>query len=190
MLKDMPHLCKYMPAPKDARRQIPDPENEPDFYKIAAAYPLPGQEDAKISSVPPTVSAPSASLPASKEISLLQSRVASEVPWMQMPPAKRLAVAAQQAPLVPGSLLPAVTDPTTSPTTALAQLSAQRVFLLQRQQQQQQLLSLATEQELGSALRERALLAALHQKRQQQQQQILGQQPSSIGEFLRRKNYG
>jgi len=42
MLRGLPHLCKYMPKPKDARRLIPDPANEPDFYAISQKYPLPG----------------------------------------------------------------------------------------------------------------------------------------------------
>jgi hypothetical protein len=41
----MPHLAKYMPNPKDARRQIPDPENEPNFYEISRKYPLPDDPD-------------------------------------------------------------------------------------------------------------------------------------------------
>lgn len=40
-LRGMIHLCKYMPEPKDARRQIPDPDNEPDFDSISRLYPLP-----------------------------------------------------------------------------------------------------------------------------------------------------
>lgn len=34
-----------MPKPKDARRLIPDPENEPDFYAISQVYPLPDEEE-------------------------------------------------------------------------------------------------------------------------------------------------
>lgn len=34
------HLCQYMPRRKDARRQVADPTNEPDFYRIARKYPL------------------------------------------------------------------------------------------------------------------------------------------------------
>ena len=40
-LRGLPHLCKYMPEPKDARRQIPDPANEPNFDAISQMYPLP-----------------------------------------------------------------------------------------------------------------------------------------------------
>lgn len=41
MLRGLPHLTKYMPEPKDARRLIPDPDNEPDFHGITLKYPLP-----------------------------------------------------------------------------------------------------------------------------------------------------
>ena len=41
MLRDMPHLTKYMPRAKDARRLIPDPDNEPNFYAISRVYPVP-----------------------------------------------------------------------------------------------------------------------------------------------------
>jgi hypothetical protein len=41
MLRGLPHLCKYMPTPKDARRLIADPQNEPNFYEISKKYPLP-----------------------------------------------------------------------------------------------------------------------------------------------------
>lgn len=41
MLRALPHLSKYMPEPKDARRLLPDPENEPDFYNISSLFPVP-----------------------------------------------------------------------------------------------------------------------------------------------------
>lgn len=40
----MPHLCKYMPQPKNARRLVPDPENEPDFYQLSKLFPLPDEK--------------------------------------------------------------------------------------------------------------------------------------------------
>jgi hypothetical protein len=42
MLRGMPHLTVYMPEARDARRLIPDPENEPDLYKISVLYPVGG----------------------------------------------------------------------------------------------------------------------------------------------------
>lgn len=44
MLRGLPHLCKYMPEARDARRLTPDPENEPDFYSISRVFPLPDEE--------------------------------------------------------------------------------------------------------------------------------------------------
>ena len=59
ILRGCPHLTKYMPAPKDARRLIPDPENEPNFYAITHKYPLPGchisEEDVKEPEAPKPV---------------------------------------------------------------------------------------------------------------------------------------
>ena len=42
MLRDLPHLAKYMPESRDARRLIPCPEDEPDLAAISRAYPVPG----------------------------------------------------------------------------------------------------------------------------------------------------
>lgn len=44
-----------MPQPRNARRLIPDPENEPDFYKLAKLFPLPdvqGDEASDASEAP------------------------------------------------------------------------------------------------------------------------------------------
>jgi hypothetical protein len=41
MLRELPHLAKYMPEAKDARRMITDPRNEPDFERISKVFPLP-----------------------------------------------------------------------------------------------------------------------------------------------------
>lgn len=40
-LRSMPHLLQYMPPGRDARRLMPDPDNEPDFYAISRVCPLP-----------------------------------------------------------------------------------------------------------------------------------------------------
>mmetsp|Transcript_5226 Transcript_5226/g.10746 ORF Transcript_5226/g.10746 Transcript_5226/m.10746 type:complete len:338 (+) Transcript_5226:95-1108(+) len=42
-LRGMKHLLKYMPPGRDARRLMPDPENEPDLYAISRVCPLPEQ---------------------------------------------------------------------------------------------------------------------------------------------------
>lgn len=72
MLRGLPHLSSYMPGPKDARRLLPDPENEPDFYKISELYPLPGGDAVTAVGNGPRVSPPLAE--PSKN-----SRLASEV---------------------------------------------------------------------------------------------------------------
>lgn len=41
-----------MPLCKDARRLIPDPQNEPDFYTISAQYPLKGEQSGVGKNVP------------------------------------------------------------------------------------------------------------------------------------------
>lgn len=51
MLRKLPHLTVYMPASKDARRLIPDPENEPDLSAISKQFPLPGADDDDLSEV-------------------------------------------------------------------------------------------------------------------------------------------
>lgn len=39
-LRNRFHLCQYMPRPKDYRRLIADPDNEPDFYEMSLRHPL------------------------------------------------------------------------------------------------------------------------------------------------------
>ena len=48
MLRGLPHLAKYMPEIKDARRLIPDPESELDFESISEAFPLPDAQAAAL----------------------------------------------------------------------------------------------------------------------------------------------
>ena len=65
-LRGMPHLCQYMPQPKNARHLIPDPENEPDFYHLSKILPLADQKQdivipaAASAKKPPAVTAPPA----------------------------------------------------------------------------------------------------------------------------------
>lgn len=99
MLRGLPHLCKYMPKPKDARRLIPDPENEPDFYRISKMYPLPddpsfGKEKAKETEAAPrreaSVAAAAGVAAASPVASLKRS--AADLNWMnaQVQDSKRM----------------------------------------------------------------------------------------------------
>jgi hypothetical protein len=68
MIRGLPHLCKYMPRSKDARRLFSDPENEPNFDAISRRFPVPGCSDSpqeKAAAVPvATLSA--AALPLAK----------------------------------------------------------------------------------------------------------------------------
>jgi hypothetical protein len=75
-----------MPQPRDARRLIPDPENQPNFSAISQMWPVPmdgkavvTRQDQAAQLVSNLVGAP---------------RLASEVSWMEsaMPPAKRQAL--------------------------------------------------------------------------------------------------
>ena len=40
-LRGLPHLLPYIPPGRDARRLLPDPDNEPDLYAISRLCPLP-----------------------------------------------------------------------------------------------------------------------------------------------------
>jgi hypothetical protein len=120
MLRGLPHLIQYMPKPRDARRLIPDPDNEPNFYAITKQYPLPDDPNVTLYSfdeeeatreqpVPPAVNiVPPLETLASVSTPLLdahrlssvmtspvgQARVVSQSGWMEkeMPPAKRTAL--------------------------------------------------------------------------------------------------
>lgn len=48
MLRGLPHICSLFPAPKDSRRLLPDPENEPNFYEISRTSPVPENTDSPI----------------------------------------------------------------------------------------------------------------------------------------------
>jgi hypothetical protein len=188
-LKNMPHLCKYMPDPKDARRQIPDPDNEPHFDELSRLHPLPekvgGQPKpaAALPAEPPRIQAPRAPQQPANQASLFRARLASEVFGNQLPPPKRLALTAS-------SLTPATTAlPTTFPhypsaVPGYAQLPvAQSTSFAARQHLLGFGLSApppSSNHTLESALRERLILAAI-KERQQAQQQLKFQQAASLG---------
>jgi hypothetical protein len=44
-LRGLPHLCKMMKRPGVSEKQASDPENEPEFYKISEASPVPEKAD-------------------------------------------------------------------------------------------------------------------------------------------------
>jgi hypothetical protein len=80
-----------MPEPKDARRLIPDPENEPDFYAVSTMYPLPDDPDFEMTK-PVEEADENKKRAASEPVTI--TRHASEASWFQkqMPPAKRPAL--------------------------------------------------------------------------------------------------
>jgi hypothetical protein len=85
-LRGLPHLCKYMPQPRDARRLIPDPDNQPNFSAISQMWPVPMNANPVLTSQ-------------DQAVQLVNNRVgvprlSSEVSWMEsaMPLAKRQAL--------------------------------------------------------------------------------------------------
>ncbi|GKZ00676.1 hypothetical protein MPSEU_001019700 [Mayamaea pseudoterrestris] len=94
LLRGRPHLLKFMPEPKDARRLIPDPENEPDLYSISKLYPL--ERDRQIEQLPPpqglALNLNQPPILTAPQSSVLQSRLASSVDWLADggPASKRL----------------------------------------------------------------------------------------------------
>jgi hypothetical protein len=88
ILRGLPHLTKYMPEPKDARRLIPDPDNEPDFYAISSKYPLPDDPDFHMVNPEEKVEK------STKTEAVAAPRLASEASWFNddMSPAKRPAL--------------------------------------------------------------------------------------------------
>jgi hypothetical protein len=176
-----------MPDPKDARRQIPDPDNEPHFDELSRLYPLPekvgGQPKpaAALPAEPQRIRAPAPQQP-ENPTSLLRARLASEAFGNQLPPAKRLALTASLAPAT--TALPATFPRFPYVDPAYAQLPvAQSTSFAARQH----LLGFGlspppppSNQTLESAFRERLFLAAL-KERQQAQQQFNFQQAASLG---------
>lgn len=92
----MPHLCKYMPPAKDARRLIPDPDSEPDFNAISRVYPVPGGSTAPKAPTEtpqtPSVAAVAPTTATSLPPMAAQKRPADPMWAAQHPPAKRISV--------------------------------------------------------------------------------------------------
>jgi hypothetical protein len=87
-MRGLPHLIEYMPESKDARRLVPDPENELDFYAISSKYPLP--DDPNFDMTSPLEEGEKST----KSHAVTSSHLTSEASWFkdQMPPAKRPAL--------------------------------------------------------------------------------------------------
>eukprot|EP00522_Entomoneis_paludosa_P010406 CAMPEP_0172445976 /NCGR_PEP_ID=MMETSP1065-20121228/5702_1 /TAXON_ID=265537 /ORGANISM="Amphiprora paludosa, Strain CCMP125" /LENGTH=227 /DNA_ID=CAMNT_0013196991 /DNA_START=89 /DNA_END=772 /DNA_ORIENTATION=+ len=54
-LRGLVHLTLYMDEPRDARRRLPDPANEPDLYAISQRFPLPATTAPDAQHQPPPV---------------------------------------------------------------------------------------------------------------------------------------
>ena len=153
-----------MPLPKNARRLMPDPANEPDFYKISDLFPVPdrmvrttadmptGQQDrsAQQQRSPPVAAAAAvgsaaASVASSNVISATSTGTAS-VPTVTIPVAPTSSATLSSLNVNSASLAAAV---------AAAQQELAVVAAVQQQQQEQR------------------LAAALLQQQQQQQQRRL-----------------
>lgn len=93
MLRGLPHLTKYMPEARDARRKLPDPENEPNFDAISQRFPLPQLPctEGSVSAVVMRSSSPAASEDAPTIVSVSDDYDRSA------PPAKRLAMSSQRS---------------------------------------------------------------------------------------------
>ena len=92
-LRGLPHLLPYMKPGRDARRLLPDPDNEPDLYAISRLCPLPDQpvhknkneiETKTKDETAPTTALATAMVPAplnaSSSITATPSRTNREVP--------------------------------------------------------------------------------------------------------------
>jgi hypothetical protein len=86
-IRGLPHLIEYMPGSKDARRLIPDTENELDFYAVSRKYPLP--DDPSFDTASPYEE----SERSTKSQHVPSPDLASEASWCKdkMPPARRAA---------------------------------------------------------------------------------------------------
>lgn len=93
MLRGLPHLTKYMPEAREARRKLPDPENEPNFDSISQRFPLPQLPcgEGSVSAV-----LMRSSSPASSEENAPTIVSVSDDYDLSAPPAKRLAMSSQR----------------------------------------------------------------------------------------------
>jgi len=192
MLRGMPHLCKFMPEPRDARRLIPDPDNEPDFYAITKNFPLP---DMKAAAPMVNVMAASA-VDLNSQVPSLHNRHTSDISWLmeQMPAAKRMRHTMSELPPNLALQLQQQNHATTAGATQqmiLTQIQAQLQAAAAAQKQQQQqaavnhapvdpLIGLRLAQNAGG-LNGNAFAALLASQQQPQQPQQQHQRsPSSL----------
>lgn len=140
MLRGIPHLAKYMPDAKDARRLNPDPENEPSLEQISQLFPLPGQQTALLKITTAVLSNNNVSQPPVQQqlpklqqlgwLSSLGAAAPTPVGVRMLPDdlSKLVSMSQQQQ----RNMAPVL------PVTALDQMFALQQSAVQRQQQQQQ----------------------------------------------------
>ncbi|CAB9510156.1 shock factor protein HSF8 [Seminavis robusta] len=120
MLRGLPHLGKYMPRPKDARRLVPDPSNEPDFNAISKAFPLPGGNGNGVNAEPTQEPQAAANMPVAGSPRLASVLVSTSGGNSPMPPAKkpRMEPVVQATPQFPLHV-PPVQSPVQAPQVQL-----------------------------------------------------------------------
>jgi hypothetical protein len=180
-LRGLPHLCQYMPQPRDARRLIPDPENEPNFNAISQMWPVPTKRQTNLARQEQAPHLMQASYLVRKLGGV--PRLASEVSWMEnaMPLAKRQV-------MLP-TMLPSantVLHRSAPPALSLMAQSWRPLGLQQVPQTHAGLLNAKS----NSALAAASLRAQLHARAQMAQQTLNNNRgptvPSmSIGDWLR-----
>lgn len=166
MLRGLPHLAKYMPEGRDARRLVPDPETEPDFYSISRVFPLPDEKQNLTASA----------LAAASEIAPGHARLASQVPWIpEGPPTKIRAVEQSKAPV-------AMMGMHSRMPSSLIDVSQARSALLNSE--------IAAMSAVASAGLHTQLLALQKQKEQQQQQVSSNATLSALAAYLQAAGNG
>lgn len=140
-LRGMPHLCEYMPKHKNARHLIPDPDNEPDFYRLSKLFPL-GDQEMEI------------------EIPSQDKKIASTESSNAVPPAAQRELAhAASLPSVAAGVLPTSSMGTSSLLTP-HQTSSSSVLTASSLIRQQQLISQAAAVDHATLEHEAMLLRA------------------------------
>jgi hypothetical protein len=172
-----------MPECKHARRLLPDPDNEPDFYNISSMFPVPDEQN-KTTAGLSARSTPFAS----------SSRLASEalLPDTDMNhpvrPSKMARTVASPYGLEPNSVfgLMQQQQPTdmTSAAALVASARRQEIIAMQQQQQQLQLVSQLQQQQQPALVQQQIRIGGQPQQQQQQQQPRAEQLLAALASLL------
>lgn len=127
-LNNRPHLHKYMPEMKDIRRQIADPDHEPDFYEISRRFPLSAHVNAVVSAA--SIQLPATAVVVNEEPLMKRQRLAgSNMPRVMLP--------SRPSPSAVSMAL-AMSRPTLRPQVHEANTRLQLLRLLQEQEQRRE----------------------------------------------------